>query len=605
MAVATGVADVVVCYRAFNERSGRRFGTGVQDRPAGATAEQAQFALDVAVRAAHAGVVGGDVRAGATCTSTASTSEDFGRVAVADRKHAATNPKAWFYEQPITLEDHQASPLDRRAAAPARLLPGDRRRPGARRHDRRAGARPAAAAGGHRRPRRRASADDQHMMTSYYRDDIAGLPGDGRSSRGSSGRQSGLAPDDIQTAVLYDHFTPFVLHAARGVRLLRARARPRTSSPTARIELGGRLPVNTHGGQLGEAYIHGMNGIAEGVRQVRGTSVNQVDGAEHVLVTAGTGVPTSALDVGSRQVKQLVPEFTGSELEGARRGRHRRGRRPRPGRGSRPRRGRREGRRQRHRRRRERWSPRRSRRPAARRSVPPATSATGTSRPVSSARRSTTYGDLNVLVNNAGVLRDRMIFSISADEWDTVLRVHLRGHAATCQAATAYWRERNKATGEQQWARVINTASEAFLFGSPGQPNYSAAKAGIAALTLSVAHGCARYGVRANALAPRARTAMTEATFPPPPEGDEVDPWAIEHVAPVVVWLGTRAADHVTGNVFVVYSGKVGVMKAPQLDAAFTRAGETWTVDELDKTVGSFLGDGNRHGFAVGTDLKL
>jgi 3-oxoacyl-[acyl-carrier protein] reductase len=215
------------------------------------------------------------------------------------------------------------------------------------------------------------------------------------------------------------------------------------------------------------------------------------------------------------------------------------------------------------------------------------------------------YGDLNVLVNNAGVLRDRMIFSITAEEWDTVLRVHLRGHAATCQAATAYWRDRNKATGEQQWARVVNTASEAFLFGSPGQPNYSAAKAGIAALTLSVAHGAGRYGVRANALAPRARTAMTEETFPPPPEGDEVDPWAIEHVAPVVVWLGSRAADHVTGNVFVVYSGKVGVMKAPTLDGVFRTEGETWTVDELDKTVGAFLGDGNRHGFAVGTDLKL
>jgi len=216
-----------------------------------------------------------------------------------------------------------------------------------------------------------------------------------------------------------------------------------------------------------------------------------------------------------------------------------------------------------------------------------------------------TYGDLNVLVNNAGVLRDRMIFSISAEEWDTVLRVHLRGHAATCKAATAYWRERNKATGEPQWARVVNTASEAFLFGSPGQPNYSAAKAGIAALTLSVAHGASRYGVRANALAPRARTAMTEATFPPAPEGDEVDPWAIEHVAPVVVWLGTRAADHVNGNVFVVYSGKVGVMKAPTLDGVFATEGETWTVDELDKTVGAFLGDGQRHGFAVGTDLKL
>jgi 3-oxoacyl-[acyl-carrier protein] reductase len=216
-----------------------------------------------------------------------------------------------------------------------------------------------------------------------------------------------------------------------------------------------------------------------------------------------------------------------------------------------------------------------------------------------------TYGDLNVLVNNAGMLRDRMIFSVTADEWDTVLRVHLRGHAATCAAATAYWRDRSKMTGEAQWARVINTASEAFLFGSPGQPNYSAAKAGIAALTLSVANGCGRYGVRANALAPRARTSMTEATFPPAPEGDEVDPWAIEHVVPVVIWLGTRSADHVTGQVFVVYGGKLGVMKAPSLDRAFAAAGETWTVDELGSTVGAFLSDGERHGFAVGNDLKL
>jgi NAD(P)-dependent dehydrogenase (short-subunit alcohol dehydrogenase family) len=215
------------------------------------------------------------------------------------------------------------------------------------------------------------------------------------------------------------------------------------------------------------------------------------------------------------------------------------------------------------------------------------------------------YGGLNVLVNNAGVLRDRMIFSVSAEEWDTVLRVHLRGHAATCQAATAYWREQSKSTGEPQWARVVNTSSEAFLFGSAGQPNYSAAKAGITALTMAVSNGCSRYGVRANAIAPRARTAMTEATFPPAPEGDEIDPWAIEHIAPVVVWLGTRGADHVTGQVFVVYGGKVGVMKAPTLDRAFSTDGETWTVAELAKTVGAFIGDGDQHGFVVGNDLKL
>ncbi|HWA67323.1 MAG TPA: SDR family NAD(P)-dependent oxidoreductase [Mycobacteriales bacterium] len=215
------------------------------------------------------------------------------------------------------------------------------------------------------------------------------------------------------------------------------------------------------------------------------------------------------------------------------------------------------------------------------------------------------YGDLHVLVNNAGVLRDRMIFGVTADEWDTVLRVHLRGHAATCQAATAYWREASKAADGPVWARVVNTASEAFLFGSPGQPNYAAAKAGIAALTLSVAHGCARYGVRANAIAPRARTGMTEALFPSAPEGDEIDPWAIEHIAPVVVWLATRGTDHVNGNVFVTYGGKVGVMKAPALDAAFASDGETWTVAELEKTVGNYLADGNRHTFAVGNDLTL
>jgi 3-oxoacyl-[acyl-carrier protein] reductase len=220
-------------------------------------------------------------------------------------------------------------------------------------------------------------------------------------------------------------------------------------------------------------------------------------------------------------------------------------------------------------------------------------------------RAITAYGGLNVLVNNAGVLRDRMIFSLSADEWDTVIRVHLRGHAATCRAATAYWRERAKSTGEPQWARVINTSSEAFLFGSPGQPNYSAAKAGIVALTLAIAGGAGRYGVRANAIAPRARTAMTEASFPAAPEGDAVDPWAPEHVVPVVAWLGSKGADHVTGQVMVVYGGKVGVMRAPTLDSTFTAAGDTWTVDELDASVGAFLGDGARHGFAVGTELRL
>jgi len=218
-------------------------------------------------------------------------------------------------------------------------------------------------------------------------------------------------------------------------------------------------------------------------------------------------------------------------------------------------------------------------------------------------RAISSYGRLDILVNNAGLLRDRMIFSITADEWDQVVRVHLRGHAATARAATAHWREASKAAGAPVYARVVNTTSEAFLFGSAGQPNYSAAKAGIVALTLAIANGCERYGVRANAIAPRARTAMTEDTFPPA-VGDGVDPFAPEHVAPVVVWLGSPVAEQVSGQVFVVYAGKVGVLRAPTLEGSFSATGETWTVDELHKTVGAFLG-GGRHGFAVGTDFRL
>ena len=215
-----------------------------------------------------------------------------------------------------------------------------------------------------------------------------------------------------------------------------------------------------------------------------------------------------------------------------------------------------------------------------------------------------TYGDLNVLVNNAGFLRDKMIFSITEDDWDAVIRVHLKGHAATCRAATAYWREKSKAAGEPVYARVVNTTSEAALFGSPGQPNYSAAKAGITALTMSVVGGCTRYGVRANVIAPRARTAMTEQAFGPAPDGAGVDPYGAEHVAPVVVWLATRGADAVNGQVFVVYGGKVGVISAPALTETFATSGEVLTVAELDKLAGPYFAEGRR-GFAVDPSMSL
>jgi acetyl-CoA acetyltransferase len=294
MAVNEGVADYVLCYRAFNERSGRRFGSGVHDRPAGLTAEEAQFAWTspyglltpaswvamFATRIMHEYGV---------------TSEDFGLVAVADRKHAATNPKAHFYGQPITLEDHQAS---RWIVEPLHLLDCCQETDGGQamlvttveraRDLKQPAAIVEAAAQG--------MADDQHMMRSFFRDSIVGLPEMGTCAR-QIWETSGLGPDDVKTAVLYDHFTPFVLAQLEEFGFC-GPGEAKDFIADGGIEIGGRLPVNTHGGQLGEAYLHGMNGIAEGVRQVRGTSVNQVDGAEHVLVTGGTGVPTSALMLG-------------------------------------------------------------------------------------------------------------------------------------------------------------------------------------------------------------------------------------------------------------------------------------------------------------------
>ena len=141
-----------------------------------------------------------------------------------------------------------------------------------------------------------AMATDQKMMTSYYREDISGIPEMGLVARQLFAIAE-VGPQDIQTAILYDHFTPFVLAQLEEFGFCKP-GEAKDFIRDGRIEIGGELPINTHGGQLGEAYIHGMNGIAEGVRQVRGTAVNQVPDVEHVLVTAGTGVPTSGLILG-------------------------------------------------------------------------------------------------------------------------------------------------------------------------------------------------------------------------------------------------------------------------------------------------------------------
>jgi 3-oxoacyl-[acyl-carrier protein] reductase len=195
------------------------------------------------------------------------------------------------------------------------------------------------------------------------------------------------------------------------------------------------------------------------------------------------------------------------------------------------------------------------------------------------------FGGLDIVVNNAGVLRDRMIFTMSAEEWDLVLRVHLRGHFITTRLATSYWREASKKAGEPVYARIVNTSSEAFLLGSPGQPNYAAAKAGIVALTVTTARSCARYGVRANAICPRARTDMTAGLMGAPPTG-AVDPLAPQHVAPLVAYLASPAAAGINGEVFVVHGGVAAVLDPPRLRATFQAAEHgsadgMWTADSI------------------------
>jgi acetyl-CoA acetyltransferase len=290
LAVTAGLADVVVCYRALNERSGHRFGqvsvAAAQALTSSGLDNGWHYPMGLGTPAATVAMI-----ARRYMHDHGATSEDFGRVTVADRRHAAVNPHAWFYQRPVTLAEHQAS---RWIAEPLRLLDCCQESDGAvalvvtrldrARHLRQPPAVITAAAQG--------SGPDQFVMTSYYRAEL-GLPEMGVVAR-QLWQQARLGPPDIRTAVLYDHFTPYVLLQLEELGFC-PRGEARHFIADGAIELGGALPLNTHGGQLGEAYIHGMNGIAEAVRQVRGTSVNQVTGDGPVLVTAGTGVPTSGL----------------------------------------------------------------------------------------------------------------------------------------------------------------------------------------------------------------------------------------------------------------------------------------------------------------------
>lgn len=211
------------------------------------------------------------------------------------------------------------------------------------------------------------------------------------------------------------------------------------------------------------------------------------------------------------------------------------------------------------------------------------------------------FGDVNIIVNNAGILRDRMLFNMEEAEWDAVVRVHLKGHFSTSRHATAYWRKRAK-EGQDVYGRIVNTTSEAALFGSPGQPNYAAAKAGIISLTTSTANGMVKYGVTANAIAPRARTLMTETSMPEmfaAPAGEGFDVWAPENVAPLVAFLASPEAARITGQVFIVWGNQVSLLQGPRVEERYETEGR-WSPEGLAKTLGPvFEGREPLAGFVV------
>jgi NAD(P)-dependent dehydrogenase (short-subunit alcohol dehydrogenase family) len=199
------------------------------------------------------------------------------------------------------------------------------------------------------------------------------------------------------------------------------------------------------------------------------------------------------------------------------------------------------------------------------------------------------FGGLDVVVNNAGFVRDRMFVSATEDEWDAVVRVHLKGHFCVARHACAFWREQSKA-GRAVDARIINTSSGAGLQGSIGQSAYSVAKAGITTLTLIQAAELGRYGITANAIAPSARTRMTEDVFADMMKKPEsgFDAMAPENISPLVVWLGSAESKDVTGQVFEVAGGAISVAdgwrEGPKLDK-----GERWQPDEVGAAVADLL----------------
>ena len=294
MAVATGIAKTVVVYRAMNERSWYRFGNGNYGFGSSPIVENVNYGWYMPY-GFHTPAAWVGMFAQRYMHTYGATSEDFGRVAVAARDFAATNPAAFFHGKPITLQEHQAS---RWICEPLHLLDCCQESDGAvamvitsSERARDLLQKPVVIKGA-----AQGLSDGQQIMTSYFRKDITGLPEMGLVAQ-QLWQQSGLSAQDIQTAVIYDHFTPYVLPQLEEFGFCK-RGEAKDFVRAGEHARGGKLPINTHGGQLGEAYIHGMNGVAEAVRQVRGSAANQVDNVHNVLVTAGTGVPTSGLILG-------------------------------------------------------------------------------------------------------------------------------------------------------------------------------------------------------------------------------------------------------------------------------------------------------------------
>lgn len=204
-----------------------------------------------------------------------------------------------------------------------------------------------------------------------------------------------------------------------------------------------------------------------------------------------------------------------------------------------------------------------------------------------------TFGDVNIMLNNAGFCRDKTIFGMSDDEFDSVVRVHLRGHFVNMRNATKYWREKAK-SGDKIYGRLISTSSEAMIFGSAGQPNYAAAKAGITAMTMGAAQLMIKYGITCNVIMPRGRTAMTDqgmtaAIFAKPEEGfDFFDP---ANVAPLAGYLASPEAGHIAGEVFVVWGSRVNILQRPSLDKFYDNpeGQQKWSVEGLHSTLADYF----------------